>query len=474
MIILKKNCRHSWVATCWISNRGMWALTSFLEYENDIHAFTKIFQYYIYLSTDPSPKLYLKPKILVTFSQATAILLYISPTPYTLLRISAVQKPQRNTNPLKPFFFFLSTYVMEGFLRSWKHSSVQGELGLFCKPKPREAMMVTKPKSQEDDENEVSTELTLSCGFQTNVVKSCNPSSREAMEPTYSQQNYPLKVKNEVSTELTLSCVGSQSQTNYDNKRKESKSTSSFMFASTTNNEFLSKNPEEEEEVSTALTLFDESWYRNSLKRKNMENFASNSKMKQEERTVLSVSDQNDPTNNEFLTENPEEEEEEEVSTELTLFDESWYRNSLKRKNLENFASTSKTKQEERTVLSVSDQKDPWEIKKILQGSDIGHMSCLLVHTHLVKYNILPYFDTEWVRKIETKGVKFTVWDEDTRTRHQLVLMQWPRSKRYIFKTMWRRDFVKRRGLKTGDEIGFYWDSQNSMFHFSVLKRAGV
>ena len=105
MIILKKNCRHSWVATCWISNRGMWALTSFPEYENDIHAFTKIFPYCIYLSTDPSPKLYLKPKILVTFSQATAILLYISPTPYTLLRISAVQKPQRNTNPLKPFFF---------------------------------------------------------------------------------------------------------------------------------------------------------------------------------------------------------------------------------------------------------------------------------------------------------------------------------------------------------------------------------
>ena len=380
---------------------------------------------------------------------------------------------------------------MEGFLRSWKHSSVVGELGLFCKPKPREAMMVMKPKSQKDDENEVSTELTLSCG-------------------------------------------GSQSQTNYDNKRKDSKSTSSFIVASTTNNEFLTENPEEEEEVSTALTLFDESWYRNSLKRKSMENFASNSKMKQEERTVLSVSDLKDPTNNEFLTENPEEEEEvstaltlfdeswyrnslkrknmenfastskkkqeertvlsvsdqndptnnefltenpeeeEEVSTELTLFDESWYRNSLKRKNLENFASTSKTKQEERTVLSVSDQKDPWEIKKILQGSDIGHMSCLLVHTHLVKYNILPYFDTEWVRKIETKGVKFTVWDEDTRTRHQLVLMQWPRSKSYIFKTMWRRDFVKRRGLKTGDEIGFYWDSQNSMFHFSVLKRAGV
>ncbi len=380
---------------------------------------------------------------------------------------------------------------MEGFLRRWKHSSVEGELGLFCKPKPREAMMVMKPKSQKDDENEVSTELTLSCG-------------------------------------------GSQSRTNYGNKRKESKSTSSFIVTSTTNNEFLTENPEEEEEeVSTALTLFDESWYRNSLKRKSMENFASNSKKKQEERTVLSVSDLKDPTNNEFLTENPEEEEE--VSTALTLFDESWYRNSLKRKNMENFASTSKKKQEERTVLSVSDQndptnnefltenpeeeeevstaltlfdeswyrnslkrrnmenfapnpktkqgtwktllqiqKDPWEIKKILRRSDLGHMSRLLVHTHLVTYNILPYLDTECVSKIETKGVKFTVWDEDTKTMHQLVLMQRPRSKSYVFKTMWRGDFVKRRGLKPGDEIGFYWDSHNLMFHFSVLKRAGV
>ena len=355
-------------------------------------------------------------------------------------------------------------------------------------------MMVMKPKSQKDDENEVSTELTLSCGgsqSRTNYGNKRKESKSTSSFIVTSTTNNEFLTENpeeeeeeEVSTALTLfdeswyrNSLKRKSMENFASNSKMKQEERTVLSVSDlkdpTNNEFLTENPEEEEEVSTALTLFDESWYRNSLKRKNMENFASNSKMKQEERTVLSVSDQNDPTNNEFLTENPEEEEEE-VSTELTLFDESWYRNSLKRKNLENFASTSKTKQEERTVLSVSDQKDPWEIKKILQGSDIGHMSCLLVHTHLVKYNILPYFDTEWVRKIETKGVKFTVWDEDTRTRHQLVLMQWPRSKSYIFKTMWRRDFVKRRGLKTGDEIGFYWDSQNSMFHFSVLKRAGV
>ena len=35
-------------------------------------------------------------------------------------------------------------------------------------------------------------------------------------------------------------------------------------------------------------------------------------------------------------------------------------------------------------------------------------------------------------------------------------------------------DFVKRRDLKVGDEIGFHWDPYKRRFDFSVLKRAGI
>ncbi|KAL5141060.1 B3 domain-containing protein [Glycine soja] len=57
-----------------------------------------------------------------------------------------------------------------------------------------------------------------------------------------------------------------------------------------------------------------------------------------------------------------------------------------------------------------------------------------------------------------------------TMSMHKLVLKRWVSFKNLVLLGGWSRDFVRRRGLKEGDEIGLLWDSYAHCFHFSVLK----
>jgi hypothetical protein len=152
-----------------------------------------------------------------------------------------------------------------------------------------------------------------------------------------------------------------------------------------------------------------------------------------------------------------------EVSTALKLCDESWI---SKKRQEERHWGVSKT-------LRLCDQ-DPWKIKKKVTESDLGHLSRLLVRASLVKKHVLPFLGSDCGREVESKGIQVRVWDNDTKSKHHLVFKHWRTSKSYVFIGMWNQDFVIRRELKQGDEIGLYWDSNNFMFHFSVLQRARV
>ncbi|XP_027336987.1 putative B3 domain-containing protein At1g78640 [Abrus precatorius] len=110
---------------------------------------------------------------------------------------------------------------------------------------------------------------------------------------------------------------------------------------------------------------------------------------------------------------------------------------------------------------------DPWKIKKVLKESDLGNMSRLMLGKDLAEKFVLPVLGD--AAEIE-KGVSVKIWDVDTYTMHSLVFKKWASSRCYIFMGKWVQDFVKRRGLKKGDEIGFYWDPYNSHFNFSVLR----
>ncbi|TKY47010.1 B3 domain-containing protein [Spatholobus suberectus] len=135
-----------------------------------------------------------------------------------------------------------------------------------------------------------------------------------------------------------------------------------------------------------------------------------------------------------------------------------------------------KKKQEERcwgysTDLMLYD--DPWKIKKELTKSDLGNLSRLLLPKELIEDLVLPVLSLESQREAKNeKGTKIMIWDVDTQSMHHLVFKFWASSKSYVFIDNWTKDFVNRRSLKIGDEIGFHWDAYNNRFDFSVLVRA--
>ncbi|KAL6130830.1 hypothetical protein ACLB2K_069208 [Fragaria x ananassa] len=113
-----------------------------------------------------------------------------------------------------------------------------------------------------------------------------------------------------------------------------------------------------------------------------------------------------------------------------------------------------------------------YKIKKKLTMSDLGNLSRLLVLGYMVKNFVLPLVDADFKQRVESKaGKQVTVKDSDKETEHQLTFRYLKSSKSYVFNGKWK-EFVKRRDLKKDDEIGLYWDTHDSKFHFSVLKVA--
>ncbi|XP_061342568.1 B3 domain-containing protein At2g33720-like [Gastrolobium bilobum] len=107
---------------------------------------------------------------------------------------------------------------------------------------------------------------------------------------------------------------------------------------------------------------------------------------------------------------------------------------------------------------------DPWKIKKVLNGSDLGNMSRLLLPKDFAENLVVPVLDGDVER-----GVQVEIWDVDTASIHSLIFKKRVSSRSYVFIGNWVKDFVSRRGLKKGDEIGLHWDPYKNRFNFSVL-----
>ncbi|XP_048131551.1 B3 domain-containing protein At2g33720-like [Rhodamnia argentea] len=113
------------------------------------------------------------------------------------------------------------------------------------------------------------------------------------------------------------------------------------------------------------------------------------------------------------------------------------------------------------------------KIKKKLTKSDLGHLSRLLIPRAGVLSHVLPCMSKERVERVESKeGDKVVVWDADTRFEHRLVFVYWISSKSYVLNWCWNKEFVQRKGLADGDEIGIYWHPIASTFIFSLLRKA--
>ncbi|XP_057452199.1 B3 domain-containing protein At2g33720-like [Lotus japonicus] len=120
------------------------------------------------------------------------------------------------------------------------------------------------------------------------------------------------------------------------------------------------------------------------------------------------------------------------------------------------------------TYLMLYD--DPWKIRKRLTVSDLGNLRRLLLHKDLVEGLVLPVLSSEaQTEALSENGTIVSIWDVDTESMHYMVFKQWVSSKSYVFIDDWTNNFVRRRGLKIGDEIRLHWDPYNNRFNFSVL-----
>jgi hypothetical protein len=167
----------------------------------------------------------------------------------------------------------------------------------------------------------------------------------------------------------------------------------------------------------------------------------------------------------------------EEISLELNVGCASY--TTKKRKANENLlaCSAKRTKlscrkvRREEMLSGVSLGVDLWAIKKMITTSDIGDSSRLLLATDGVERHILPLWDANRKESLH-EGVQVCVWDCDTKSEHQLVFKRWASNGSYVLIGKWIKEFVKRRVLNKGDEIGLYWDETNSRFNFRILNRA--
>ncbi|XP_045807277.1 putative B3 domain-containing protein At1g78640 isoform X1 [Trifolium pratense] len=123
-------------------------------------------------------------------------------------------------------------------------------------------------------------------------------------------------------------------------------------------------------------------------------------------------------------------------------------------------------KQETKKTCNVDDE---WEIKKVLEKSDVCRtLSRLMLKKELTQEFVIP-MGLCGAKAAKHKGVEVKVWDVDTKSLHSLVFKIWTSAQCHIFNKRWFKDFVLRRELKKGDQIGLHWDQDNGRFNFSVI-----
>jgi hypothetical protein len=117
----------------------------------------------------------------------------------------------------------------------------------------------------------------------------------------------------------------------------------------------------------------------------------------------------------------------------------------------------------------INVDNDEWEIKKVLEKSDVCRsLSRLLLKKELTQEFVIPVL-LGGAKAAKKNGVEVRVWDVDTKSPHSLVFKIWTSANSHVFTKSWVKDFVVRRDLKKGDEIGLHWDRDNRRFNFSVI-----
>ncbi|KAL4599563.1 hypothetical protein ACB092_11G135500 [Castanea dentata] len=117
---------------------------------------------------------------------------------------------------------------------------------------------------------------------------------------------------------------------------------------------------------------------------------------------------------------------------------------------------------------------DPWVMRKRIEANYSNEQwFSLFMETIYAGTRILTACEQ---KRIEYKIIRYgleipvVVSDFDTKSEHQLLIKQRTNGSTVILED-WINEFVLRRGIKEGDEIGLFWEESNLRFNFSILKR---
>ncbi|XP_062029007.1 B3 domain-containing protein At4g02870-like [Rosa rugosa] len=114
---------------------------------------------------------------------------------------------------------------------------------------------------------------------------------------------------------------------------------------------------------------------------------------------------------------------------------------------------------------------DAWYMKR-LNGSDVSKSrKNLAVSKSWVVEQVLPFFAASAAARVERgESERVIVHDCEQDSLHVLYLKKL-KTGRFVFVGRWKDDFVIRRNLKKGDEIGLCWHGDKSMFSFTAFYR---
>lgn len=135
--------------------------------------------------------------------------------------------------------------------------------------------------------------------------------------------------------------------------------------------------------------------------------------------------------------------------------------------------------EEEEPSLTVSTELDSvnipeqWKIKKRLTESDLNGSSRLMVPRKSMEEGVLALMDKEMRMSVgNLLGLRVEMVDDDTgRIHNNMVVKLWQSCKSYVINGCWAK-YAKSRNLRTNDEVGLRWDTQDCRFHICVLRRA--
>ncbi|CAL1414062.1 unnamed protein product [Linum trigynum] len=124
--------------------------------------------------------------------------------------------------------------------------------------------------------------------------------------------------------------------------------------------------------------------------------------------------------------------------------------------------------------------EDPWTIRqrvKMIEAEDPNPM--LALHANAGRY-VAGLLTKEDLARLVNDGrpVRVRIWDVDTESEHEAELVRrrlWFGSGMHWvigFAGDWWSEFVRRRGLEEGDEIGMNWDRRHFRFNFRLIAQA--